>query len=71
MILSSTYLLEVNKMRHLKFIVERHPDCYIVYPLGVNGVVVGQGETSDEAVADAKSALACHIETFGARVLEI
>lgn len=53
----------------LKVVVERHPDGSIAYPLGVRGVVVGQGDTVDEAHADLVSAIAFHEETFGREVL--
>jgi predicted RNase H-like HicB family nuclease len=53
----------------LKIIVEKHPDGYIAYPLGLKGVVVGDGDTYDEALADVKSAIQFHIETFGSEVL--
>jgi hypothetical protein len=33
-------------------------------------VIVGEGDTSEEALADVKSAMTFHIETFGAEVLE-
>ncbi|HKZ54883.1 MAG TPA: hypothetical protein VJ123_05335 [Anaerolineales bacterium] len=56
--------------RQLKIIVEKHPDGYVAYPLGVKGVVVGQGDTYEEALADVKSALQSHVETFGKDVLE-
>lgn len=52
-------------MRQIKLLVERHPDGYVAYPLGVKGVVVGEGGTYEEALADVKSALKFHIETFG------
>ena len=39
---------------HLKIIVEKHPDGYVAYPLGINGVVVGEGDTYEEALADVK-----------------
>lgn len=52
--------------KQFKIIVERHADGYIAYPLGLNGVIVGQGDTSDEAILDVRSAIRCHIETFGA-----
>jgi predicted RNase H-like HicB family nuclease len=52
-------------MRTFKFIVEKHPDGYIAYPLGLNGVVLGQGDSYEQALADAKSAAEFHIETFG------
>ena len=58
-------------MKHLEIIVERHPDTYVAYPLGVEGVVVGEGATYEEAVADVNSALAFHVETFGAASLDI
>lgn len=52
-------------MRLFKIIVEEHPDGFIAYPLGLAGVVVGQGNSYDEAVADTKAAIAFHIESFG------
>lgn len=58
-------------MRQIKIIVEKHPDSYVAYPLGVQGVVVGEGGTYEAAVADVKSAIKFHIESFGAGVLEI
>ena len=51
-------------------IVEKHPDGYVAYPIGIRGAVVGQGDTYKEALADARSAVAFHIETFGADVLD-
>ena len=57
-------------MRDFKIIVEKHSDGYIAYPLGVRGIVVGEGNTYDEAVLDVKSALAAHIETFGVDTVE-
>jgi predicted RNase H-like HicB family nuclease len=56
--------------RQFKVVVEKHPDGYVAYPLGLKGVVVGEGDTYEEALADAKSAIAFHIETFGPDVLE-
>ncbi len=52
-------------MKEFKIIVERHPDTYVAYPLGLKGVVVGQGDTYESALADVKSAMQFHIETFG------
>lgn len=50
----------------LKVIVERHPDGYVAYPLGLaRGVVIGQGDSFEEALADVQSAIAFHAETFG------
>ncbi len=58
-------------MRQVKIIVEKHPDGYVSYPLGLKGVVVGQGDTYEEALSDVKSAISFHIETFGKDVLEV
>jgi len=57
-------------VRQFKIIVEKHPDGYVAYPLGLKGVVVGQGDTYEEALADCKSATAFHIDTFGPEVFE-
>jgi predicted RNase H-like HicB family nuclease len=58
-------------MKSLKIVVEKHPDTYVAYPLGIKGVVVGQGESYETAVADLKSALQFHMETFGPDTLEV
>jgi predicted RNase H-like HicB family nuclease len=58
-------------MRQIKIIVEKHPDGYVAYPLGAQGVVVGEGDTYEAAVADVKSAIKFHIESFGADVLKL
>ena len=57
-------------MKQVKIIVEKNPDGYVAYPLGVRGVVVGQGDTYEEALTDVKSAIRFHVETFGHEVLE-
>ena len=53
-----------------KIIVEKHPDGFVAYPLGFKGVVVGQGDTYEQALADVKSAVKFHIETFGKEAFE-
>jgi len=58
-------------MRQFKIVVEKHPDGYVAYPLGLKGVVVGQGDTYEEALSDVKSAIYFHIETFGNEVMEV
>ena len=58
-------------MREFKVIVEKHPDGYVAYPLGLQGVVVGEGDTYEEAVADVASAIRFHVDTFGPEVLEV
>ncbi len=56
-------------MRRVKIIVERHPDGYVAYPLGIKGVIVGQGDTYEEALADVRSAIRFHLRSFGKGVL--
>ena len=58
-------------MKLYKIIVEKHPDGYVAYPLGIKGVVVGEGDTYEEALSDVKSAIRFHLDTFGPDVLEI
>ncbi len=50
-------------MHQLKLVIEKQG--YVAYPLGLNGIVVGDGDTYEEALADVKSAIQFHIETFG------
>ena len=56
-------------MRTFKVIVEKHPDGYVAYPVGLKGAVVGEGNTYEEALADVQSAIRFHIETFGEEVV--
>lgn len=58
-----------NVTRPVKIIVEKHADGYVAYPLGLKGVVVGEGGSYEEALSDVKSAIRFHMETFGPDVL--
>lgn len=58
-------------MQSLKIIVEKHPDGYVAYPLGIKGVVVGEGGSYEDALADVRSAIRFHVEQFGEEVLTI
>ena len=58
-------------MKQLKIVVEKHPDAYVAYRLGLKGVVVGQGETYEAALSDVKSAIQFHIDTFGPDQIDI
>ncbi len=49
----------------IKVIIEHAEDGYIAYPLGAKGVVVGQGDTYEQALADVKSAIQTHLREFG------
>ena len=55
-------------MKKIKIIVEKHPDGYVAYPLGLKGVVVGEGDSYEAALADVQSAIRFHIDTFGKEV---
>ncbi|MBW1973265.1 MAG: type II toxin-antitoxin system HicB family antitoxin [Deltaproteobacteria bacterium] len=57
-------------MKQYKVIIEKHVDGYVAYPVGLKGVVVGQGDTYEDVLADVKSAIKFHIETFGNEVLD-
>ena len=58
-------------MKQIKIIVEKYPDGHVAYPLRLKGVVVGQGDTYEAALANVKSAISFHIETFGREVMEV
>jgi predicted RNase H-like HicB family nuclease len=49
----------------MKIIIEKHPEGYVAFPLGLKGVIAGEGDTHEEALADVKSAIKFHTETFG------
>jgi len=55
----------------MKIIIEKHSDGYVAYPAGIQGVVVGEGDTFDEALHDVQSAIRFHIQTFGLESLEL
>ena len=55
--------------RQFKIVVEKHSDGYVAYPLGLKGIVVGEGDSYEAALADVKSAIQFHIQTFGNEVL--
>ena len=57
-------------MKQFKIVVEKHSDGYVAYPLGLKGVVVGEGDTAEAALADVQSAIRFHMDTFGATVFE-
>ena len=57
-------------MKQVKIIIEKHEDGYVAYPVGIRGVVVGEGDTYEEALRDVQSALKFHLESFGAQALD-
>ena len=61
---------EVDTMRQFKVLVEKHPDGYVAYPLGLKGVIVAQGNSYEEVLREIQSAIAFHIQTFGQDAFE-
>lgn len=55
---------------HLRILIERHRDGYVAYPLLLKGVVIGQGDSYQQALDDVRSAIRFHLETFGKEELE-
>ncbi len=53
-----------------RMVVEKHSDGYVACPPGVKGVVVGEGDSYEEALADVTSATQFHVESFGIEVLQ-
>lgn len=56
-------------VKQIKIVVEKHPDTYVAYPLGIKGVIVGEGSTYEEAIADVQSAIQFHMNIFGSEFL--
>lgn len=52
-------------MNNVKIVIEKHTDGYVAYPVGIAGIVVGEGDTYESALNDVRSALRFHLETFG------
>jgi len=60
---------QVQPHNRVKLVVEHVEDGYIAYPLGMKGVVVGQGDSYQEALADVTSAIRAHVKEFGPECL--
>jgi predicted RNase H-like HicB family nuclease len=58
-------------VHQFKIVVEKTSDGYVAYPLGLKGIVVGQGDTYEQALSDVESAIRFHIETFGPEMLQL
>lgn len=69
--LPKTKWKKVNIIKQFKIVVEKHPDVYVAYPLGLKSVVVGRGDTYKAALADVKSAIKFHVETFGPDEIDV
>ncbi len=54
-----------SRTTRVKIVVEHDEDGYVAYPLGLKGVVVGQGDSYEQVLADVTSAIRAHIQQFG------
>ena len=55
--------------RRFKIIIEKTSEGYVAYPIGLKGVIIGDGETFEEALDNVRSAIVFHVQTFGEEVL--
>ena len=39
-------------MQPIRVIIEKHLDGYVAYPVGIKGIVVGEGNSYEEALAE-------------------
>ena len=53
----------------IKITVEKHPDGYVAHARCLGGVVLGQGDTREEALADVQSAIEFHKREFGKKAM--
>jgi len=60
----------MHLFKKFKIVISKEEDGYVGYPLGLEGVVVGEGDTYEEALSDTKSAILFHIKTFGPKVIK-
>lgn len=58
-----------QKTAMVKIVIEHFEDGYVAYPLGMKGIIVGQGDSFNEALGDVTSAISAHVEQFGPSVL--
>ena len=54
----------IARTNRVKVIIERVEDGYIAYPLGMKGIVIGQGDSYHEALTDVTSAIRAHLSEY-------
>jgi predicted RNase H-like HicB family nuclease len=57
-------------MSEAQLVTEKHPDGFVSYAVGLEGVVVAQGDSFEDSLADLESAIRFHTETFGSETTE-
>jgi predicted RNase H-like HicB family nuclease len=55
----------IRKIKRSTLVIEMHHDGYVAYPVGLRGVVVGQGDTYESALNGVHPAIRIHRESFG------
>jgi hypothetical protein len=55
----------------MKIIIEKGQNAYLVYPVGIKCIEVGEGDSYEETLADGKSAIRFHRGTFGPDALGV
>ena len=59
----------MNSYEGVRVVIEKHDDGFVAFAKGIEGVVVGQGDTFCQAFSDIQSAIRFHVEVFGPEVL--
>jgi len=62
-------ITQARPANRVKVVVEHVEDGYVAYPLGMKGVVVGQGDSYEAALADVTLAIRAHVREFGGECL--
>jgi hypothetical protein len=62
---SDDSVVENIAMLPVTVVVEEHADRFVAYPIGIDAVITGEGNTYEAALADVASAIRFHLETFG------
>lgn len=56
--------------KQIKIVVEKGPEGYTANPLCIKDVIVGEGNSYEEALDDVKSAIRFHIESSGKEAID-
>jgi len=51
--------------KEFKIVIEKHPDGYVASLTEIEGIIVAEGDTYEDVIADLESAIQFHLETFG------
>jgi predicted RNase H-like HicB family nuclease len=51
-------------LKSINVIIEKHPEGYVAYLLGLSGVLLSKGNTYQEALENIKFTIKFHLENF-------